>query len=312
MNIQIIVDSCCDVTDALRNVLSLSLASLKITVGEHFYEDDGTIDTGVLVADMKACRTAPTTACPSPEEYAALMSQADASLVVTLSSKLSGSYNAACVGRDLALEEAPEKKIHVFDSESASAGETRIALLLRDMIDGAMGFEEIVEKTTAFIANMKTHFVLEDLGNLVKNGRISPPRAFGHHAEPAPHHGGKRPRRDHPAGKVRGTANAMRRLVELVAEETDHLPAASKLLVLSHCNCQERAMQLKKAFLERCAVFKDVIVVPTGGLSTVYANDGGIVIAFLKERVPFSRERAFYEIGTGGRPGRSENSSTST
>ena len=45
MNIQIIVDSCCDVTDALRNVLSLSLASLKITVGEHFYEDDGTIDT---------------------------------------------------------------------------------------------------------------------------------------------------------------------------------------------------------------------------------------------------------------------------
>ena len=281
MNIQIIVDSCCDVTDALRNVLSLSLASLKITVGEHFYEDDGTIDTGVLVADMKACRTAPTTACPSPEEYAALMSQADASLVVTLSSKLSGSYNAACVGRDLALEKAPEKKIHVFDSESASAGETRIALLLRDMIDGAMRFEEIVEKTTAFIANMKTHFVLEDLGNLVKNGRISRTAGFvGTMLNLRPIMGENGHGEIIPLEKVRGTANAMRRLVELVAEETDHLPAASKLLVLSHCNCQERAMQLKKAFLERCAVFKDVIVVPTGGLSTVYANDGGIVIAF--------------------------------
>lgn len=281
MNIQIIVDSCCDVTDALRNVLSLSLASLKITVGEHFYEDDGTIDTGVLVADMKACRTAPTTACPSPEEYAALMSQADASLVVTLSSKLSGSYNAACVGRDLALEKAPEKKIHVFDSESASAGETRIALLLRDMIDGAMGFEEIVEKTTAFIANMKTHFVLEDLGNLVKNGRISRTAGFvGTMLNLRPIMGENGHGEIIPLEKVRGTANAMRRLVELVAEETDHLPAASKLLVLSHCNCQERAMQLKKDFLERCAVFKDVIVVPTGGLSTVYANDGGIVIAF--------------------------------
>ena len=281
MNIQIIVDSCCDVTDALRNVLSLSLASLKITVGEHFYEDDGTIDTGVLVADMKACRTAPTTACPSPEEYAALMSQADASLVVTLSSKLSGSYNAACVGRDLALEKAPEKKIHVFDSESASAGETRIALLLRDMIDGAMGFEEIVEKTTAYIANMKTPFVLEDLGNRVKNGRISRTAGFvGTMLNLRPIMGENGHGEIIPLEKVRGTANAMRRLVELVAEETDHLPAASKLLVLSHCNCQERAMQLKKAFLERCAVFKDVIVVPTGGLSTVYANDGGIVIAF--------------------------------
>lgn len=281
MNIQIIVDSCCDVTDALRNVLSLSLASLKITVGEHFYEDDGTIDTGVLVADMRACRTAPTTACPSPEEYAALMSQADASLVVTLSSKLSGSYNAACVGRDLALEKAPEKKIHVFDSESASAGETRIALLLRDMIDGGIGFEEIVEKATAFIANMKTHFVLEDLGNLVKNGRISRTAGFvGTMLNLRPIMGENGHGEIIPLEKVRGTANAMRRLVELVAEETDHLPAASKLLVLSHCNCQERAMQLKKAFLERCAVFKDVIVVPTGGLSTVYANDGGIVIAF--------------------------------
>lgn len=281
MNIQIIVDSCCDVTAALRNVLSLSLASLKITVGEHFYEDDGTIDTGVLVADMKACRTAPTTACPSPEEYAALMSRADASLVVTLSSKLSGSYNAACVGRDLALEKAPEKKIHVFDSESASAGETRIALLLRDMIDGGMGFEEIVKKATAFIANMKTHFVLEDLGNLVKNGRISRTAGFvGTMLNLRPIMGENGHGEIIPLEKVRGTANAMRRLVELVAEETDHLPAASKLLVLSHCNCQERALQLKKAFLERCAVFKDVIVVPTGGLSTVYANDGGIVIAF--------------------------------
>ena len=219
MNIQIIVDSCCDVTDALRNVLSLSLASLKITVGEHFYEEDGTIDTGVLVADMKACRTAPTTACPSPEEYAALMSQADASLVVTLSSKLSGSYNAACVGRDLALEKAPEKKIHVFDSESASAGETRIALLLRDMIDGAMGFEEIVEKATAFIANMKTHFVLEDLGNLVKNGRISRTAGFvGTMLNLRPIMGENGHGEIIPLEKVRGTANAMRRLVELVAE----------------------------------------------------------------------------------------------
>lgn len=281
MKVQIIVDSCCDVTDALRNVLGLSLASLKITVGEHFYVDDGTIDTVGLVADMKECRTAPTTACPAPEEYASLMGAADVSYVVTLSSKLSGSYNAACVGRDLALENDPAKKIHVFDSESASAGETRIALLLRDLIDGGMGFEAVVEKVSAFIAGMKTHFVLEDLGNLVKNGRISRTAGFvGTMLNVRPIMGENGHGEIIPLEKVRGTANAMRRLVELVAEETAHLPAASKLLVLSYCNCQERAVQLKKSFLEKCTAFKDVIMVPTGGLSTVYANDGGIVIAF--------------------------------
>ncbi len=105
------------------------------------------------------------------------MAKQPESFVITLSSKLSGSYNAACVGRDIALEADPSLKIHVFDSESASAGETRIALFLRDLIDAGLPFEEIVEKATAFIATMKTHFVLEDLSHLVKNGRIS--RAAG-------------------------------------------------------------------------------------------------------------------------------------
>ena len=55
--------------------------------------------------------------------------------MVTLSGKLSGSYNAACVGREMVLERSPEKKIHIFESESASAGETLIALMLRDRIE---------------------------------------------------------------------------------------------------------------------------------------------------------------------------------
>lgn len=73
----------------------------------------------------------------------------------------------------MVLERSPEKKIHIFDSESASAGETLIALMLRDRIDGGHSFEDIVAEMTAFIARMKTRFVLEDLSNLVKNGRIS-------------------------------------------------------------------------------------------------------------------------------------------
>ena len=173
MDIQIIVDSCCDLTPALRNLLRVSVASLKIDVGSIHYVDDERIDTKKLIADMKAYKNAPSTACPSPDEYAALMEKSEESFVVTLSGKLSGSYNAACVGREMVLERSPEKKIHIFDSESASAGETLIALMLRDRIDGGHSFEDIVAEMTAFIARMKTRFVLEDLSNLVKNGRIS-------------------------------------------------------------------------------------------------------------------------------------------
>ena len=85
MDIQIIVDSCCDLTPALRNLLRVSVASLKIDVGSIHYVDDERIDTKKLIADMKAYKNAPSTACPSPDEYAALMEKSEESFVVTLS-----------------------------------------------------------------------------------------------------------------------------------------------------------------------------------------------------------------------------------
>ncbi len=279
MPIQLIADSCCDVTPAMKRLLGLSIASLNITVGEEHYRDDESLNTLELIAKMKACKTPPTTACPTPEEYAALMRQERESFVITLSSKLSGSYNAACVGRQLALEENPDLRIHVFDSESAAAGETRIALFLRDLIDAGMDFDSIVEKTTAFIATMKTHFVLEDLSHLVKNGRISKAAGLlGTMLNIRPIMGENGHGEIIPLEKVRGTANAMRRLVEIVASETAQ--AAGLTLVLSYCNCLERAQELKKMFLSQCSAIKEVIMVPTNGISTVYADDGGIVVAF--------------------------------
>ena len=279
MPIQLIADSCCDVTPAMKRLLGLSIASLNITVGEEHYRDDESLNTLELIAKMKACKTPPTTACPTPEEYAALMRQERESFVITLSSKLSGSYNAACVGRQLALEENPDLRIHVFDSESAAAGETRIALFLRDLIDAGMDFDSIVEKTTAFIATMKTHFVLEDLSHLVKNGRISKAAGLlGTMLNIRPIMGENGHGEIIPLEKVRGTANAMRRLAEIVASETAQ--AAGLTLVLSYCNCLERAQELKKMFLSQCSAIKEVIMVPTNGISTVYADDGGIVVAF--------------------------------
>ena len=280
MPIQLIADSCCDVTPAMKRLLGLSIASLNITVGEEHYRDDESLNTLELIAKMKACKTPPTTACPTPEEYAALMRQERESFVITLSSKLSGSYNAACVGRQLALEENPDLRIHVFDSESAAAGETRITLFLRDLIDAGMDFDRIVEKTTAFIATMKTHFVLEDLSHLVKNGRISKVAGLmGTMLSIRPIMGENGHGEIIQLDKVRGTQNALRRLVEIVNNALASHPAKSLVLVLSHCNCPDRAAALRESLLAGCAALREVIVVPTGGVSTVYANDGGVVLA---------------------------------
>lgn len=281
MEIQIIADSCCDLTPTLRRVLRVRTASLTIRVDDGEFIDDENLDIPALMAAMKQSANAPTTACPAPEAYAAMMAQAPMTFVVTLSSRLSGSYNAACVGRDMALEANPSLKICVLDSESASAGETRIVMLLRDLIDAELAFEEIEQRARAFIAPMRTRFVLEDLSHLVKNGRISkmagfmgtvlnlrPLMADNGHGEIVC------------LEKIRGTANAMKKLVEHVAAETADAARASIVLVLSYCNCAPRALELQKNLLASCAALKDVIMVPTGGISTVYADDGGVVLAF--------------------------------
>ena len=275
MEIQIIADSCCELTPTLR------MASLTIRVDDGEFIDDENLDIPALMDAMKQSANAPTTACPAPEAYAAMMAQAPMTFVVTLSSRLSGSYNAACVGRDMALEANPSLKICVLDSESASAGETRIVMLLRDLIDAGLAFEEIEQRARAFIAPMRTRFVLEDLSHLVKNGRISkmagfmgtvlnlrPLMADNGHGEIVC------------LEKIRGTANAMKKLVEHVAAETADAARASIVLVLSYCNCAPRALELQKNLLASCAALKDVIMVPTGGISTVYADDGGVVLAF--------------------------------
>lgn len=281
MEIQIIADSCCDLTPTLRRVLRVRTASLTIRVDDGEFIDDENLDIPALMAAMKQSANAPTTACPAPEAYAAMMAQAPMTFVVTLSSRLSGSYNAACVGRDMALEANPSLKICVLDSESASAGEARIVMLLRDLIDAGLAFEEIEQRARAFIAPMRTRFVLEDLSHLVKNGRISkmagfmgtvlnlrPLMADNGHGEIVC------------LEKIRGTANAMKKLVEHVAAETADAARASIVLVLSYCNCAPRALELQKNLLASCAALKDVIMVPTGGISTVYADDGGVVLAF--------------------------------
>lgn len=282
MKIQIIVDSCCDTTPAMRNALGLISIPLKITVdGNKEYVDDASIDILQMLADMKASSLPVSTACPSPEEYADAMRSSDASVVVTLSHHLSGSYNSAQTARSMVLEETPDKQIAIFDSKSASAGELRIAFFLHELIAAGASFDEICEQTPPFINRMRTLFVLEDLGNLIKNGRI-PKMAgmLGTVLMLRPIMGENGEGEIIPLEKVRGTQKALDRLVEMIAQRTAALAAKSLQLVLSHCNCPERGAALKKKILQLCPAVGEVILVPTGGLSSCYANDGGIILAF--------------------------------
>lgn len=194
---------------------------------------------------------------------------------MTLSSELSGSYNSAELGKNLFLEEHPEKKAYVFNSRSASVGETLIGLKIQECEEAGMSFEEVVEHVEAYIAKQKTWFVLENLDTLRKNGRLSHMKAILATALKI-----KPVMTSTPEGTIeqlaqaRGMNKALVKMVDSIVEYVGH--DQDRILAISHCNCPQRAEMMKEELSKRLHL-KDIIVVDTAGVSSMYANDGGII-----------------------------------
>ena len=103
----------------------------------------------------------------------AFQGEAERVYVVTLSAELSGSYNSAVLGKNLFLEEYGEKDIYVFNSRSASVGETMIAKKIMECEEQGMTFQEVIDAVETYIDGQNTYFVLESLETLRKNGRLT-------------------------------------------------------------------------------------------------------------------------------------------
>lgn len=277
MNFQIVGDSCCDLNNELKQKLGIGLVPLKIDVEDQTFIDDSSLKTMELLEAMGNSDKSVKTSSPSPGDFLKEYEKGDNVFVVTLSSALSSSYSNAVLAKNIALENS-NKFIHVFDSLSASVGETLISLKISDLIEKGFVPKDIVKKVEKYIDEMSTFFILESLDNLVKAGRVS--KMMGHIASVLSIKlimGGDEDGSIKLVEKVRGSKKAFNRLVEMIGEEENKFK--DKILGISHCNALEQAEELKRQIEDRYN-FKKIIIVETAGISTVYANDGGIVIAF--------------------------------
>ena len=277
MSYKIFGDSCLDLTEELKKDPRFEMIPLTLQVDDHMITDDETFDQADFLRKVAAYPECPKSACPSPEVYQkGFETDAEHLYAVTLSSELSGSYNSAELGKNLVLEEHPEKKIHVFNSKSASVGETLIALKIQECEETGMEFEQVVETVDAYIESQHTYFVLENLETLRKNGRLSRVKALVASALKIKPVMGSTPEGSIcQLDQARGINKALVKMVDYVKEREPH--SSDKVLAISYCNCPERAQMVKEALLERMQV-KDVIILDTAGVSSMYANDGGIIV----------------------------------
>lgn len=278
MKYKIVVDSCCDLPDKTLDAFDAQLAPLKIQVGDQEIVDDLSFDQANLLKLMKASKVATKTSCPSPNDYLEMYKGAEVVFVVTLSDKLSGSYNSAMVAKEMAESEGICKFVHVCNSLSAASGEVLIAYKLKELIEKELEPEVIAKEVDTYISNQKTLFVLESLENLIRAGRIG--NAEGLIANLLSI---KPLMAANDQGEIikletnRGMKKALRRLIEEIGNDSRDF---SQLRCgISHCNCLDRADELKRKIQETYN-FKEVIVTPTRGIASVYAYDGGIVISY--------------------------------
>ena len=256
MSYKVVIDSCGELLDEWKQDPRFESVALTLSVDGVNIIDDETFDQADFLKRVAECPECPKSACPSPERYMrAFDCEAEHVYAVTLSAELSGSYNSAVLGKNLLQEDHPDRQIHIFNSKSASVGQTLIAMKIQECEEAGLPFEQVIETVDAYIEQQHTFFVLDNLETLRKNGRLSKVKALD---------------------QARGMNKALVKMAQAIVEKT--ADSGQKTLAISHCNCHERAILLKNALEERMPI-KKIVILDTAGVSSMYANDGGVIVA---------------------------------
>ena len=273
MSYKIVVDSCCELPETYKNDSRFQSVPLGLEVGDYVISDDESFNQKEFltkVADYPFC---PKSSCPSPEKFLeAYHDEAEEIYAVTLSSHLSGSYNSAELAKNLYAERYGEKKIHVVDSESASCGETQLVEKIIACKEEGLSFEETVKLVETFKREMRTYFVLETLR---KNGRLSGVKALvASTLSIKPVMVGNLGVIEQ-KGQAIGINKALAKMADCLVKDVGN--PQERTLMITHCNCPERA-EFMRSLMEKRASFREALIMDTAGVSSMYANDGGVIV----------------------------------
>lgn len=278
MTWKIVADSGCDyreITD-LANQTRFESVPLTIQIDNEIFVDNAHLDIDDMMEKMYATSTASKSACPSPDDYLRSFEGAENIFVVTITGSLSGSHNSAQLAKKLFLEEHPTANIHVIDSLSAGGEVDLIVKKLNDLIKEGLSFEQVVEAITHYRKNTKLLFVLAKVDNLVKNGRLSKLigavvgllniRMVGEASD---------------TGTLELLQKARGAKKALTAAVNEVLKTGYKggRIIIAHRNNEKFCQQFTEVIKEKFPA-ADISFLPTSGLCSFYAEEGGLLMGY--------------------------------
>ena len=275
-NIKIVADSSANLL-ALQQ-LPFSVAPLKIVADGQEFVDDEKLDVVGMVTWFDSYKGKSKTSCPNSGEWLECFGDADEVYCVTITSGLSGSYNAACAAKQLYESENPGKKVCVVDSLSAGPELVLIVDKLVQLIGEGKRFEDICSDIAAYQKTTGLVFMLESLKNFAANGRVSPAvakiagvlgiRVVGKASDQGTLA---------PTNKCRGVDKSLAAIVSNMKEAG----LSTGKVQIAHCLNEAAANKLRALILEAMPQAK-IQIHACLGLCSYYAEKGGLLVGFEK------------------------------
>ncbi len=211
------------------------------------------------------------------ETYRKYLENGEDILGIIFSSGLSGSFNSARIAVDELKEEYPDRKILIIDSLAASTGEGIVALEAAINKEKGMSIEDNFKNIEEFKFNVAHWFTVENLEYLRRGGRVSNTAAFAAkmlNIKPVLHVDNE----GHliPVSKKIGRKNSIKEIVEQFKNTYD---SSYDTVVITHADCLDDAMYLKKLLLEVCSP-KNLIISNIGTVIGSHSGPGTLALFF--------------------------------
>ncbi|MEN2466938.1 DegV family protein [Ornithinibacillus sp. FSL M8-0202] len=284
MSIQLMTDGGADIPKELMDLADIKVISLYLNFKDTQYKSGVELDLPSFFKKIEETKELPRSAAPSPNDFYEGYKEIDPTkpiLMISLSSGLSSTYENAVAGKELLLDEEPERKIEVINARTASAGQALLLFEAYQKIQENYSLEELVLHLNSKVKQTATLFVLKTLENLVLGGRID--KVKGTLAKTlnikllmkASDEG-----TIEVAEKVRGDKKSIRRFVDQIGEYAKTFE--DKILVMTHYNAAERAKSVLHDIKTKYQ-FKETYLTEMGPLISTYGGEGALVISFFRD-----------------------------
>ncbi len=274
--IKIVADSSANLTKL--HSAAFDMAPLKIITAQREFVDNRDLNLDDMLRFFSTYKGKSQTSCPNPEDWLTAFGDADDVFCVTITSGLSGSYNAACIAKDMYESEHPGRRVFVIDSLSAGPELTLIVEKLEQLIIEGKSYEEICTYMPEYTQKTGLLFMLESLKNFAANGRVSPAvakiagvlgiRIVGKASDVGTLE---------PTNKCRGEAKALQAILQHLKDSG----LKTGKVFLAHCQNEAAAKTLKQ-MIETDLPDVTVKIGKNLGLCSYYAEKGGLLVGFEK------------------------------